>query len=48
MSDSLTNISDKAGMPPGTLVHVGDIHEAESSISVIDYSKENIEERFIA
>lgn len=48
MSDSLTNISDKSGMPPGTLVHVGDIHEDESSISVIDYSKENIEERFIA
>lgn len=47
MPDSLTNISDKAGMPPGTLVHVGDTHGAESSISVIDYSKENIEERSI-
>jgi len=47
MPDSLTNISDKAGMPPGTLVHVGDTHEAESRITVIDYSKENIEERII-
>ena len=48
MSDSLTNISEKAGMPPGALVHVGDTHEAESSISVIDYSKEKIEQRAIS
>jgi len=47
MSDSLTSISDKAGMPPGSLVHVGYAHEGECSISVIDYSKENIEERSI-
>jgi len=47
MSDSLSNISEKAGMPPGSLVHVGDALEAESRISVIDYSKETIEEQSI-
>jgi magnesium transporter len=43
MFDSLSNISQKAGMPPGSLVHVGDVLEAESRISLIDYSKDNIE-----
>jgi len=45
MVDSLSNISEKSGMPPGSLVHVGEIRETESRISVIDYSKDNVEER---
>ena len=47
MADSLTNTSGKAGMPPGTLVHVGHTHETESSVSIIDYSREKIEERAV-
>ena len=47
MANSLSNLSEKAGMPPGSLVHVGDVHELESRITLIDYSKENIEEKTI-
>ena len=35
----------KSGLPPGTLVHVGVIQEAESRITLIDYSKEDIAEK---
>ena len=34
-------------MSPGSLVHIGNIIDAESRISVIDYSKETIEEQSI-
>lgn len=34
-------------MPPGSLVHIGDVADAESKMSVIDYSKEAIEEQAI-
>ncbi len=44
MPDSLSNISEKTGMPPGSLIHVGNILETESIISIIDYGKEHIEE----
>jgi len=47
VSDSISNVSDKAGMSPGSLVHIGDIVDAESRMSVIDYSKETIEEQSI-
>ena len=44
MTESLRNISEKSGLPPGSLVHVGDVREAESRITLIDYSKEDIVE----
>ena len=47
MADSLTNISEKTGLPPGSLVHVGDVLETESRISLFDYSRENVEERAV-
>ena len=47
MTESLRNSSEKTGLPPGTLVHVGDVLEAVTRMSVIDYSKENIEEQQI-
>ena len=47
MTESLRNASEKTGLPPGTLVHVGDVLETVTRMSVIDYSKENIEERQI-
>tara|TARA_R110001599_G_scaffold353881_1_gene602048 strand:+ start:27735 stop:28799 length:1065 start_codon:yes stop_codon:yes gene_type:complete len=36
--------SHKTGLPPGSLVHVGDVRVEETTISVIDYSKENVAE----
>ncbi|QDT98507.1 magnesium/cobalt transporter CorA [Gimesia aquarii] len=47
MPDSLSNASEKLGMPPGSLIHVGDVLEAESRISVIDYDHEHLEESSI-
>ncbi|MGB5178653.1 MAG: magnesium/cobalt transporter CorA [Gammaproteobacteria bacterium] len=47
MMESLRKISEKAGLPPGSLVHVGDVVETVTRMSVIDYSKENIEEQQI-
>ena len=45
MSDSLNTTSGKSGMPPGSLVHVGDVLEIESTISVMDYSKNHIKSK---
>jgi magnesium transporter len=42
MTSSLNLFSEKTGMPPGSLVHVGDIHDKEPRISIIDYSKKEI------
>jgi len=42
--NSLNNISEKSGMSPGALVHVGEIHNAKSRISAFDYSKEGVQE----
>lgn len=36
--------SDKAGLPPGSLVHVGNVPIEETSISVIDYSRDAVAE----
>jgi len=47
MSESLIYASDKTGFPPGSLVHVGDVLESVTRMSVIDYSKEVLEERQI-
>lgn len=47
MSESLSYASDKTGLPPGSLVHVGDVLEPVTRMSVIDYSKEVLEERQI-
>ena len=47
MSESLSYPSDKTGFPPGSLVHVGDVLGSVTRMSVIDYSKEVLEERQI-
>ena len=44
MPTSFSNISEKAGMPPGSLVHVGDVQESASRITLVDYSKVDIRE----
>lgn len=39
MSESLNFSSEKSGLPPGSLVHVGEVHAHEHKISVINYNK---------
>ncbi|MGD8804073.1 MAG: CorA family divalent cation transporter, partial [Gammaproteobacteria bacterium] len=48
MTDSMSNISEKSGMPPGSLVHVGNILNKKSRITLIDYSRESTEEEAIS
>src|SRR3990172_2903599 len=43
MAKSLRSASGKAGLPPGSLVHVGKVRDTVSRISVTRYNKENIE-----
>lgn len=45
MSESLSKTSEKLGLIPGSLVHVGDVLEAQSKISVIDYTEESVKEK---
>lgn len=47
MTESLSNASEKLGFPPGSLIHVGEILEPITKISVINYNKETLEEREI-
>ncbi|WP_339734758.1 magnesium/cobalt transporter CorA [uncultured Gimesia sp.] len=44
MIDSFAGVSKKVGMPPGSLIHVGDFDEEETRISVIDYGRIDLEE----
>ena len=44
MPKSFSSLSYKAGLPPGAIVHVGDVHQAEIKISVINYNINGIEE----
>ncbi|MCX6062325.1 MAG: magnesium/cobalt transporter CorA [Campylobacterales bacterium] len=45
MSKSLSNLSHKAGLPPGAIVHVGNVHQEDTKISLVNYNIESIEER---
>jgi len=47
VTKSLNDVSDKSGLPPGSLIHVGDVLETVTRMSVIDYSAENFEEQNI-
>ncbi len=48
MLDSISNISKKTGLSPGSLVHIGEIQDAESKITVVDYNMEFIEEQIVS
>jgi magnesium transporter len=39
MSESLSFASEKSGLPPGSLVHVGEAHPHEHKIYVVNYNK---------
>ncbi len=47
MTESLNAVSEKSGLPPGSLIHVGDVLETVTRMSVIDYGTENFEEKKI-
>jgi magnesium transporter len=47
MTESLSATSEKLGLPPGSLIHVGDTLESVTRMSVIDYSKDHVEEQEI-
>jgi len=47
MAESLSTAAEKFGLPPGSLVHVGEVHDTESRITVVDYNKHNIERRVV-
>jgi magnesium transporter len=42
MPESLSSASEKSGLPPGSLVHVGEVHPHEHKISVINYNKSTL------
>lgn len=42
MPQATSRASRKAGLPAGELVHVGEMHEATSSITLLDYDKDNL------
>ncbi|MEQ1620242.1 MAG: magnesium/cobalt transporter CorA [Methylococcales bacterium] len=47
MAESLNLASKKSGLPPGSLVHVGEVHAHNNIIRVIDYSKSAISNQTI-
>ena len=47
MTKSSSTTSKKSGLPPGSLVHVGEILGAETRMSIINYSRNNFEEKII-
>ncbi len=47
MTESLTNHAEKRGLPPGSLIHIGHVLEADTRMSVIDYNMTHLVERQI-
>jgi magnesium transporter len=45
MGKSLKYTSDKTGLGPGSLIHIGDVHHTDTHITLIDYSNTHYEER---
>ncbi len=41
---TLSSAADKSGLPPGTLIHVGEKHETVSRISVMQYNQQAVTE----
>ena len=47
MGKYIKNISKKAGLPPGTLVHIGDKKGERVRISMIDYTKDRVKDKIL-
>jgi len=43
MIENSTSISEKIGMSPGSLIHIGDIHDHDQIITITDYTKDTCE-----
>ncbi len=44
MAESLTTASEKMGLPPGSLIHVGEVLEGKTRLTLINYNKDEFEE----
>lgn len=42
MPESISSASKKAGLPAGEMVHVGEVHEHKSKITLLDYDKDRL------
>ena len=47
MTELPKNITDKVGLSPGSLIHIGDVLEAPTCISIINYCEEFVDEQEI-
>jgi magnesium transporter len=47
MSESLSSAAEKSGLPPGSLVHVGEVHKHEHKISVVNYNKSTLDKHTV-
>ena len=47
MSESFSFASEKAGLPPGSLVHVGKVHQHAHKISVVNYNKSTLKKHTV-
>lgn len=43
--ESPSSVSGKAGLPPGTLIHVGEVHHPDTRISIIDFNAGHYEQQ---
>lgn len=43
MADLTTRASRKAGLPEGEIVHVGEIHETDTRLTVLDYNRDALQ-----
>jgi magnesium transporter len=48
MSPSLKYASEKKGLRPGSLVHVGDVHQSVTRMTLVNYSKQHYQERSLS
>ena len=47
MIESYSSVSKKVGLPPGSLVHIGEVLETEARITIVDYNQDMIEEQTV-
>ena len=46
--ESASSVSEKAGLPPGTLVHVGEVLHPDTRITVFNFNRDRFEEQAIS
>jgi magnesium transporter len=46
-AESHKSVAKKSGLAPGTLIHVGEIHDHEHTITLINYNSHSLEQRVI-